>query len=93
MKITPKNVKKFQMGGQMAPENAAPEAVQEQTTQDPLVQLAQMAAQALQSQDCNMAMQVCQAFIEIAQQAAAPQEAPGEPVFAKGGKLLRRMQK
>lgn len=96
MKITPKNVKKFQMGGQMAPENAAPEApeaAQEQTTQDPLVQLAQMAAQALQSQDCNMAMQVCQAFIEIAQQAAAPQEAPGEPVFAKGGKLLRRMQK
>ena len=93
MKITPKNVKKFQMGGQMAPENAAPEADQEQTTQDPLVQLAQMAAQALQSQDCNMAMQVCQAFIEIAQQAAAPQEAPGEPVFAKGGKLLRRMQK
>ena len=93
MKITPKNVKKFQMGGQMAPETAAPEAAQEQTTQDPLVQLAQMAAQALQSQDCNMAMQVCQAFIEIAQQAAAPQEAPGEPVFAKGGKLLRRMQK
>ena len=93
MKITPKNVKKFQMGGQMAPENAAPEAAQEQTTQDPLVQLAQMAAQALQSQDCNMAMQVCRAFIEIAQQAAAPQEAPGEPVFAKGGKLLRRMQK
>ena len=93
MKITPKNVKKFPMGGQMAPENAAPEAAQEQTTQDPLVQLVQMAAQALQSQDCNMAMQVCQAFIEIAQQAAAPQEAPGEPVFAKGGKLLRRMQK
>ena len=29
MKITPKNVKKFQMGGQMAPENAAPEAAQE----------------------------------------------------------------
>ena len=29
MKITPKNVKKFQMGGQMAPENAAPEVAQE----------------------------------------------------------------
>ena len=94
MKITPKNIKKHQMGGQMAPENAAPEnpeVAPEQNVQDPLMQLAQMAAQALQSQDCNMAMQICQALVEIAQQAAAPQEAPGEPVFAKGGKLLRRI--
>ena len=94
MKITPKNVKKHQMGGQMAPENAAPEnpeVAPEQNVQDPLMQLAQMAAQALQSQDCNMAMQICQALVEIAQQASAPEEAPGEPVFAKGGKLLRRI--
>ena len=90
MKITPKNIKKHQMGGQMAPENAAPENP-EQNVQDPLMQLAQMAAQALQSQDCNMAMQICQALVEIAQQASAPEEAPGEPVFAKGGKLLRRI--
>ena len=94
MKITPKNIKKHQMGGQMAPENAAPEnpeVAPEQNVQDPLMQLAQMAAQALQSQDCNMAMQICQALVEIAQQAPAPEEAPGEPVFAKGGKLLRRI--
>ena len=93
MKITPKNIKKHQMGGQMAPENAAPEnpeVAPEQNVQDPLMQLAQMAAQALQSQDCNMAMQICQALVEIAQQ-SAPEEAPGEPVFAKGGKLLRRI--
>lgn len=92
MKITPKNIKKHQMGGQMTPETAAPEnpeVAPEQNAQDPLMQLAQMAAQALQNQDCNIAMQICQALVEIAQQ--APEEAPGEPVFAKGGKLLRRI--
>ena len=90
MKITPTNVKKFQMGGQMAPENAAPEAAQEQTTQHPLVQLAQMAAQALQSQDCNMAMQVCQGFVQLIQ---SSQGEPTEPVYRKGGTLVRRIRK
>ena len=82
--------RKFQEGGAMPPAENQPAAPQQQEA-NPLIQLAQMAVQALESQDCNMAMQVCQAFIEIAQQAAAPQEAPGEPVFAKGGKLLRRI--
>ena len=80
MKIVPKNsVKKFQTGG--AVESTAPETQeapmagaegaeapqQEGVEQDPIVILAQMSAQALQNQDCQMAMQVCQAFIQLIQ--------------------------
>lgn len=103
------NVYKFQDGGAMpvdgqAPEEMGPEAgapmEQEGTPQggeDPLMQIAQMAVQAIQTQDCNAAMQVCEAFIQLIQQAqggGAPQEGPAgppegtEPVYAKGGKLV-----
>lgn len=63
--------------------------------QDPIMMLAQMSAQALQTQDCQMAMQVCQAFLEIVQQmqGGAPAEPQGEPVFRKGGVLVRRIKK
>ena len=107
MKITPKQIKKFQVGGQMTPEapveeptveGGAPveEATPEQGGgQNPIMMLAQMSAQALQSQDCQMAMQVCQAFMEIVQQmqGEAPAEPQGEPVFRKGGILVRRIKK
>lgn len=102
MKITPKQIKKFQQGGPMEDPNAMeggmpPEAgVPEQGGGDPLMQIAEMAMQALQAQDCEMAMQVCQAFVQLVQQAqggGAPEEqAPqGEPVFRKGGKLAYRI--
>lgn len=101
MQFIPKNVKKFQQGGQMAaeepmaPEGGAPEeAPAEGGGQDPMMMLAQAAAQALQGQDCQMAMQVCQGLIEMLQQMSggAPQEQQGEPVFAKNGaKLIRRI--
>jgi hypothetical protein len=97
-------VKKFQDGGAVAPETegqgvpqegAAPE--QQGGQEDPLMQIAQMAAQALQSQDCQTAMQVCEAFMQIVQQAqgGAPQEeAPqGEPVYRRGGTLVKRIKK
>lgn len=63
--------------------------------QDPIMVLAQMSAQAIQFQDCQMAMQVCQAFLEIVQQmqGGAPEEPQGEPVFRKGGTLVRRIKK
>lgn len=63
--------------------------------QDPIMMLAQMSAQALQSNDCEMAMQVCQAFLQIVQQmqGGAPEEPQGEPVFRKGGILVRRIKK
>ena len=40
----------------------------EQTVQDPLMELYQLAVQALQTQDCQAAMGVCQGFIMIVQQ-------------------------
>lgn len=100
MQFTPKNVKKFQQGGEIAPadQNAAPvaETPADGAGQDPMMILGEAAAQALQAQDCQIAMQVCQGLLELLQQVSggAPQEAPGEPVYAKnGGRLLRRIKK
>ena len=94
---TEKVIEKFQEGGAMpaegtpveqTPEGGAPV---EGGEEDPLMQLAQAAMQALQSQDCQMAMQVCQAFVQMIQQAqgGAPEQPQGQPVYKKGGKLLR----
>lgn len=75
----------------------------EQAPQDPMQELIAMAAQALQTNDPNLAMQVCQALVQLADQAAqqaapaeegAPVEEPaGEPVFKQGGILARRVRK
>lgn len=109
MKITPKNqgTRKFQVGGTIPAGAPAEEptvnggapvdetAPNQGAGQDPIMVLAQMSAQAIQSQDCQMAMQVCQAFLEIVQQmqGGAPEEPQGEPVFRKGGTLVRRIKK
>lgn len=95
------NLRKFQDGG-AAPAAGAPtdqsQAPDQSQGQDPLTQIAQMAMQALQNKDCNAAMQVCAAFVQILQQSQQGQEqgtgqAPeGEPVYRKGGKLVRRIK-
>lgn len=101
MKLEPK-VKKFQEGGAApapaaepmpAEQGAAPE--QGGGRDEQLMQLAQMAAEALQSGDCNTALAVCEGFMGLIQQAsqgqggeAAPQ---GEPVYRRGGTLVRRV--
>lgn len=90
--------RKFQEGGAMpagAPA-AAPEG-----GQDPMVMLMQGAEQALQAQDCEIAMQVCQMLLELAGGGGAPAEAApaeaapapaeGEPVYRRGGRLVRRI--
>lgn len=97
MKLEP-TVLKFQDGG-AAPAPAAepmpadPGAAPEQGSEG--VQLAQMAAEALQSGDCNTALAVCEGFMQLVQQASqggggegAPQ---GEPVYKRGGKLVKRV--
>lgn len=73
---------KFQAGG-MAP---APVPAPEQGGGDPMQALIQGAAQAIQTQDCNVALQVCQLIVEMRQdsEGQAPQE---EPVYRRGGKL------
>lgn len=100
---------KFQEGGAMPPQEAptgAPGAEQAPggapaeggaESGDPLQQLVQMSMQALQSQDCQAAMAVCQAFVQLAQQqgggAEQQPEPQGEPVYKKGGKLVRLIKK
>lgn len=101
-------IKKFQDGGavedpnvapapeQGAPAEQAPAPEQGGAEQNPLMQIAQVAAQALQNQDCQAAMQVCQAFIQLLQQSqggGAPAPEQGEPVYRRGGKLVRRIRK
>lgn len=108
MEIT---LRKFQDGGAMPPQGApedqgapqeAPEQAPEQGApeggQDPIMQIAQVAMQALQSKDCEAAMAVCKAFVQLVQQqgqgGAPEQQAPeGEPVYKSGGKLVRRIRK
>lgn len=89
-------IKKFQMGGE-APV-AAPEAAPSQA-QDPVMEIASLMAQALQTGDCNIAMQACEAFLMLLQQASGSAQAPvgqtpeGQPVFKKGGKMVKRVKK
>lgn len=89
--------RKFQAGGPMPAGAGAPAP---QGGEDPQAMLLQGAQQAVQGQDCEIAMQVCQMLIEAlgggAQQQPAPQEAApapaeGEPVYRRGGRLVRRI--
>lgn len=89
---------KFQAGGPMPAGAPAPAP---QGGEDPTAMLLQGALQAVQGQDCEMAMQVCQMLIEAlggggspqetAPQEAAPAPAEGEPVYRRGGRLVRRI--
>jgi hypothetical protein len=51
--------------------------------------------QALETEDCEAAMAVCEAYIQLIQQSqgGAPEEAApeGEPVYRNGGVLSRRI--
>lgn len=85
----------FQEGGAMPAAAPAP-----QGGEDPMMMLLQGAQQALQAQDCELAMQVCQMLIELAgggapaeaaPAEAAPVPAEGEPVYRRGGRLVRRI--
>ena len=92
MKIEEK-FKKFQQGG-AAPQPGAEPAeggAPAEGGQDPMQQILQVAAQAVQTQNCEAAMAVCQALMQIAQGGAAQEQAPQEePTFArKGARLVR----
>ena len=92
-------IKKFQEGGAApVPEAAAPQ----QGGEDPTAMLMQGAQQAVQNQDCQIAIQVCQMVLEMLGGGGAPAEAGGpesggapqsEPVYRRGGRLVRRIQK
>lgn len=95
-----KEVKKFQEGGAMPAEGAAPVAPEGSATPasteggaDPMQQILQAAMQAVQTNDGQLALQVCAALVQLAQGGAGAQGAPaeqGEPVYRKGGRLAYR---
>ena len=87
-------IKKFQEGGATpAPEAAAPQ----QGGEDPTAMLMQGAQQAVQNQDCQIAIQVCQMILEmLGEQGGAPKSAPapeGQPIYRRGGRLVRYINK
>lgn len=90
---------KFQEGGAMPADDAAAAAPEEQAApaggEDPTQQILMACQQALETQDCNLAMQVCQALMQMAGGGGAPQEAPeGQaPVYRKGGRLVKWINK
>lgn len=83
-------LKKFQMGGVVS--EAAPAPAQEPV--DPMAKLIEMAMAALQNQDPNLALQVCEALVMLVQQANAPAPIGAEPseapVFRRGGSIRRK---
>lgn len=95
-------LKKFQEGGEMAPAAPAEAPAEaapapEQAGGSPEEQLVMACQQALETQDCNLAMQVCQAIIQMIG-GGAPQEAPAapegqEPVYRRGGRLVKWQRK
>ena len=95
-------IRKFQEGGEMAPppaEGAPAEAPAEAAPEggDPTAQILEAAMAALQNQDCNLAMQVLQALVQMLG-GGAPAEGPAAPegqapVFKKGGKLAGWIKK
>lgn len=86
MKVNEKfKVKVLQEGGQMP----ATEAAGGTTPADPLVEILQVATQAVQNNDCQAGLAVCAALIQMAQGGGGGEQAPAEPVMArKGGKLV-----
>lgn len=96
-----KIVKKLQQGGPApAPQDPAnaPQAQAQPQGGDPLLQIAQVFAEGLQTQNCELLAQGAQAFLMLLQQAQGAQQAPvgepqGEPVFKKGGKICGRKKK
>ena len=92
-----KNLKFLQEGGAMP---AGAPAAAPQGGEDPMAMLIQGAQQAVQAQDCQIAIQVCQMLLELAgggapaeaaPAEAAPAPAEGEPVYRRGGRLVRRI--
>lgn len=94
MKIQSK-ISRFQQGGaapvpQDPAAGGAPEGAQ---AGNPMEQILQVAAQAVQTGNCEAALAVCQTLMSAAQGGMGPGEAPQEePTFARNGSKLRRVR-
>lgn len=100
MKIQSKVARFMQQGGAApvpqdpaaggAPAEGAPEGAQ---AGNPMEQILRVAAQAVQTGDCEAALTVCQTLMSAAQGGMGPGEAPQEePTFARNGSKLRRVR-
>lgn len=96
--VKDKEFVKFLQEGGVAPEAAPAEAAPapEEAGGNPEEQIIQAAMQAVQTQDAQLALRVCQAIVEMA--GGGAQEAPAapegqQPVYKKGGKLSKWIQK
>lgn len=89
MKISEK-IAKFQDGGPM-PAEAQP-ADPNAGGGDPQAQLLAVAQQALETQNCEAAMAVCEGLLQMASGGAAGPPQEGQPVYKAGGKLFRRIK-
>lgn len=90
-----RKTRKFQEGGAMPAGDPNAMPPQEGALADPMAQLLQVAAQALQTQNCEAAMAVCQALMQLAQGGpAGPEAAPQEePTFARHGAKLVKVRR
>jgi hypothetical protein len=100
MKIQSKVARFMQQGGAApvpqdpaaggTPAEGAPEGGQ---AGNPMEQILQVAAQAVQTGNCEAALAVCQTLMSAAQGGMGPGEAPQEePTFARNGSKLRRVR-
>lgn len=96
--VTNKEFVKFLQEGGVTPEAAPAETTPapEEAGGNPEEQIIQAAMQAVQTQDAQLALQVCQAIVEMA--GGGAQEAPAapegqQPVYKKGGKLAGWIKK
>ena len=94
----PKFVKFMQEGGvapEAAPVEEAPAAPEQGGSPEEQIMMA--CQQAVETQDCQLAMQVCQAVLQMLG-GGAPAEAPAapegtQPVYKKGGRLSKWISK
>lgn len=95
MKIQSK-ISKFQQGGSApVPQDPAAGGAPAEGAQagNPMEQILQVAAQAVQTGNCEAALAVCQTLMSAAQGGMGPGEAPQEePTFARNGSKLRRVR-
>lgn len=96
MKIQSKVARFMQQGGAApVPQDPAAGGAPAEGAQagNPMEQILQVAAQAVQTGNCEAALAVCQTLMSAAQGGVGPGEAPQEePTFARNGSKLRRVR-
>lgn len=96
MKIQSKVARFMQQGGAApVPQDPAAGGAPAEGAQagNPMEQILQVAAQAVQTGNCETALAVCQTLMSAAQGGMGPGEAPQEePTFARNGSKLRRVR-